>query len=87
MKQTEFNEVQKASHYNQNPSGVECIEVIEHYPCNIANAIKYLWRCDHKHESPMKDLYKALYYVAREINLQRKKRKLDADEIKYNPVV
>lgn len=29
-------------HYNQNPSGIECIDVIEHLPFNVGSAIKYL---------------------------------------------
>ena len=54
-------------HYNQHPSGVECIELIEHLPCNLANAIKYVWRCGLKtSEDPLRDLRSARWYVARE---------------------
>lgn len=53
-------------HYNANPSGVECITVIEHMPFNIGNAMKHLWRCDEK-EDPLVELRKALWYVNREI--------------------
>jgi hypothetical protein len=35
-------------HYNQNPSGIECIEVVRHLNFNVGNAIKYLWRAGHK---------------------------------------
>lgn len=67
-----FDEINKAKHYNQNPSGVECIEVIEHFQCNVAMAIKYLWRCDLKHDDILIDLRKAEYYVKREIQLREK---------------
>lgn len=59
-------------HYRGHPSGVECIDVIEHMPANIANAVKYLWRCDAKHPDPIEDLRKAEWYVQREI--QRRTR-------------
>lgn len=54
-------------HYNAHPSGVECIDVIEHMSFNIGSAMKYLWRADHKHESPLEDLRKARWYIDREI--------------------
>ena len=57
-------------HYTTHPSGVECIDVIEHMPFNIGAAVKYLWRCDIK-DSPEENLNKALWYIRREI----KKRK------------
>jgi len=53
-------------HYNANGSGIECIDVIEHMPFNIGNAIKYLWRADHKGKT-LEDLRKARWYVDREI--------------------
>jgi len=51
-------------HYNQIP-GVECIDVVEHLPFNIGNAMKYLWRYDHK--NGVEDLRKAVWYIDREI--------------------
>lgn len=54
-------------HYNQHPSGIECIELIEHLPANLANAVKYIWRCGLKQsETPLRDLKSALWYVRRE---------------------
>lgn len=53
-------------HYTSHPSGVECIEVVEHMGFNIGNAIKYLWRADEKGQT-MEDLKKAEWYVKREI--------------------
>lgn len=59
--------VNHPKHYTAHPSGVECIEVAEHYGFNIGNAIKYLWRAGIKSESPIEDLKKAAWYVNREI--------------------
>ena len=57
--------VDHPAHYNSHPSGVECITVVEHMTFNIGNAIKYLWRADHK--NGLEDLKKAEWYVRREI--------------------
>lgn len=53
-------------HYNNHPSGVECITVVEHMGFNVGNAIKYLWRADEKGNT-LEDLKKAEFYVKREI--------------------
>ena len=37
-------QVNHPAHYNSHPNGIECIDIIRHYTCDIANAIKYLWR-------------------------------------------
>lgn len=63
----DFDIINKAEHYNKSPSGVECIDIIEHMPFNIGTAMKYLWRCDHKHPDPIQDLQKAAYYIQHEI--------------------
>jgi hypothetical protein len=53
--------------YNSHPSGIECIDLIEHLPCNLANATKYVWRCGLKaSETPLRDLKSAQWYVERE---------------------
>jgi hypothetical protein len=63
-------QVNHPSHYNQHPAGIECIDVIRHYPCDIANALKYLWRAGLKAEmgkedadKEIEDLKKALWYI------------------------
>ena len=56
------------SHYKQSPSGVECITITEHMGFNVGNAMKYLWRADHK--NGIEDLRKAAWYVNREIERQ-----------------
>jgi hypothetical protein len=58
--------VDHPAHYNAHPSGIECIDVVEHMGFNVGNAIKYLWRADEK-GAPIEDLRKARWYVDREI--------------------
>jgi Protein of unknwon function (DUF3310) len=60
-------------HYTAHPTGVECIDIIEHFTANIANAVKYLWRAGLKNPDPTEDLQKAAWYVAREIARVSKK--------------
>ena len=62
--------VNHPKHYNSHPNGIECIDIIRHYVCDIANAIKYLWRAGLKVEMGMEDaekeiedLKKALWYI------------------------
>lgn len=58
-------------HYTKHPSGVEAITICEHMTFNLGNAIKYIWRADHKSDA-VEDLKKAAWYVMREIErLQR----------------
>lgn len=56
--------------YYQGENGIETIEIIRHYTCNIANALKYLMRAGKKQEMGMdaaekeiEDLKKALFYI------------------------
>ncbi len=53
-------------HYTSHPSGVECIQVAEHFNFSIGNAIKYLWRAGLKGDA-VEDLKKARWYVDREL--------------------
>ena len=53
-------------HYNSHPSGVECIQVVEHMSFNLGNAIKYIWRADLKADA-IEDLKKAAWYIEREL--------------------
>lgn len=53
-------------HYTKHPSGVECIDIVEHFNFNLGNAIKYVWRADHK--NGIEDLEKAVWYLNREIS-------------------
>lgn len=54
-------------HYNNNPSGVECIQIVRHMSFNVGNAIKYLWRVNDKGD-PIENLEKAKWYIEDEIN-------------------
>lgn len=56
-------------HYRHLP--VECIDVAEHFNFCLGNALKYIWRADHK-GNPIQDLEKAAWYIGREI--ERRKR-------------
>ena len=62
-------------HYNAHPSGIECIDVVEHMTFNIGNAMKYLWRAGLKSSAPhVDDLKKAVWYIQREIERLTKER-------------
>jgi Protein of unknwon function (DUF3310) len=62
----EQEKVNHPPHYRGHPSGVECIDIVEHMGFNVGNAIKYLWRADLK-GAPIEDLKKAAWYINREI--------------------
>lgn len=59
------DEVNHPPHYNQHPSGIECIQVTEHMCFNLGNAIKYIWRADLKGNSDQ-DIEKAIWFLKRE---------------------
>lgn len=53
-------------HYTSHPSGVECIDVVEHLNFCLGNAVKYIWRAGLKGDA-LEDLKKARFYLDREI--------------------
>ena len=60
--------VNHPSHYLAHPSGIECIQITEHFNFNLGNSIKYIWRAGLKEGSPsIMDLEKAAWYLQREI--------------------
>ena len=59
--------VNHPDHYCKHPSGVEAIQVTEHFNFCVGNAIKYLWRAGEKGKY-IEDLKKAKWYIEREIN-------------------
>lgn len=61
------DDVNRPDHYTSHPSGVECIEIVEHMSFNLGNAIKYLWRSGKKSDA-LTDLRKAIWYIEREIS-------------------
>ncbi len=59
--------VNHPKHYTSHPSGVECVEIAEHYNFNVGNALKYLWRAGLKTTDSIEDLKKGRWYIDREI--------------------
>lgn len=51
------DEVNHPPHYTSHPSGIECIQIVEHMSFNLGNALKYIWRCDLKRDA-IEDLQK-----------------------------
>lgn len=69
--------VNSPPHYTGLPSGVECIDVTEHFNFNRGNAIKYIWRAGRK-SNEIEDLEKAIWYLRREVRrLDRAEKVLD----------
>jgi len=58
--------VNHPKHYNSHPSGVECIQIAEHFGYCLGNVIKYIWRAGQKGDA-LEDLRKARFYLDREI--------------------
>lgn len=54
-------------HYTNHPSGVECIQIVEHMNFCLGNAMKYIWRAGLKNGDSTEDLKKAVWYLNREI--------------------
>ena len=55
-------------HSTSTPSGIECIDVVEHMNFNLGCAVKYIWRAGLKEGSDqLTDLQKAMWYINREI--------------------
>lgn len=77
---TEHDDVHHPKHYTSHPSGVECIEVTEHFNFCLGNAIKYIWRAGLKGEDAVQDLQKAIWYVQREIS------RLERDDINWDEI-
>lgn len=57
----------KQPHYNEHPTGIECIQVVQWFNFNLGNVIKYVWRAGLKTKEPIKDLKKAKDYIEYEI--------------------
>ena len=62
-----IEKINHPKHYNEHPSKVECIDIVEHFNFNLGNAIKYIWRAGLKSENLIEDLKKAIWYLNREI--------------------
>jgi Protein of unknwon function (DUF3310) len=64
--ETKSDPVNHPAHYLSHPSGVECIQIVEHMSFNLGNAVKYIWRAGEKGNA-IEDLRKAAWYIDREI--------------------
>lgn len=64
-----YDTVNNPYHYNNHPSGIECIQITEHMSFTLGNVIKYVWRADLK--NGIEDLEKAKWYLEREITKRR----------------
>ena len=53
--------VNHPAHYNH--GGTECIDVARKMPFCLGNALKYIWRCGHKHDGTREDAEKAVWYL------------------------
>lgn len=69
-----MSKVNHPKHYNTNPSGIECIEVVRHMNFNKGNAIKYVWRAGDK-GNEIEDLQKAIWYLNDEITRLKNEQK------------
>ncbi len=76
MPQPKNDAVNHPKHYTTHPSGVECIQIVEHMNFCRGNAVKYIWRAGEKTDDEIQDLEKAAWYLRREID--RLKGKSDA---------
>ena len=67
------DDVNHPPHYTSHPSGVECIDIVEHFTFCVGNTIKYCWRAGLKGAPQelaaknLEDLRKARWYLDREI--------------------
>lgn len=57
-------------HYNEHPTGIECIDVTEWMSFNLGNAVKYIWRADLKGNADQ-DIEKAIWFLKRELERRR----------------
>jgi len=64
------NAVHHPPHYTKHPSGIECIQIVEHSNFCIGSAQKYLWRTDLKGD-PIENLEKAVWFIRREIERRK----------------
>jgi len=56
--------VDHPKHYNNHPSGVEAIEIVQYMGFCLGNAFKYVYRYQHK--NGLQDIEKAIWYLKRQ---------------------
>lgn len=72
-----FRSGPRPDHYNNHPSGVECIQIVQWFNFNLGNVIKYVWRSVIK-DNPIEDLMKARQYL--DFEIERLKSIFDVEE-------
>lgn len=79
IREIEEDRINHPKHYTSHPSGIEAIQITEHYDFCIGNAIKYLWRSGLKQDADksnsdkeIEDLQKAVWYINRKISNLKK---------------
>lgn len=76
----EHDAVNHPKHYNDHPSGVECITIARHMTFNLGNVLKYIWRAGKK-DCDLQDLKKAAFYLNDEIEKRiAELKQAEADE-------
>lgn len=64
----EVDVINHPPHYSANPSGIECIDIVEHMNFCRGAAVKYIWRAGQKDPAKeVEDLRKAIWYLEREV--------------------
>lgn len=67
-----MSNVDHPKHYQLHPTGIECVDIAEHFNFNLGMAIKYIWRAGYKTDDPIEDLEKAAWCINREIEKIKK---------------
>ena len=83
-------QINHPDHYNNHPSGVECLDIVRHMSFNLGNSVKYIWRADLK-DCAIQDLKKAVFYLQDEITLRENTRRnnmphLEREDTKPKPI-
>lgn len=60
--------VNHPAHYIGFSNGAEIIDITENLSFNLGNVVKYVSRAGRKTDDPFEDLYKAEFYLKREID-------------------
>ena len=73
LNKDKFDPIHRPFHYNSSKAKcekcghqIQCIDITRHMGSNLANVLKYIWRCDLK-DADVEDLEKARWYLNDEI--------------------
>ena len=68
-----YDLVTHPKHYTNQVPGIECWDVLKHFPYLRGTAVKYLWRAGDK-DDIIQDLRKAIQYINKEIEMIEEER-------------